>query len=56
MTPKQFLKKYVPKEQRLEADEQLEEILNNSEEAGFEEAKEDISRYLRGWANEIRSW
>lgn len=56
MTPKQFLKKFVAKEQRLEAEEQLDSMLMISEELGYDEAKDETCRSLRGLSNEIKQW
>lgn len=54
MTVLQFLKKYVPKEQRLSAEEDMDHIINGLlEEEKIRTAKE-IVQFIKGTTNEIK--
>jgi hypothetical protein len=56
MTIKQFLKKYVPEKQRLEAEENLDTILAESGDKTYEEIRNAIVQHLRGVINELKEW
>ena len=56
MTIKQFLKKYVPEKQRLEAEENLDAILAESGDETYEETRNAIVQYLRALNNELKGW
>ena len=56
MTIKQFLKKYVPKTHRLEAEEMMDEMLMDEQERSYAEGVSDARIRLRGVINEMRSW
>ena len=54
MTIKQFLKKYVPEKQRLEAEENLEDILAESRNETYVETLNALVQHLRGVINELK--
>ena len=56
MTIKQFLKKYIPEKQRLEAEENLDTILAESGDKTYEEIRNAIVQHLRGVINELKEW
>ena len=56
MTTKQFLKEFVSNGRRLEAEEILDQMLMDSQEKGFVEARNQACWTVRGLANEIKSW
>ena len=56
MTTKEFVKKFVAKQERLAAEEVLDSMLGDSESYGFLEAVKEVKWHLRGVANEIGSW
>ena len=56
MTIKQFLKKYVPEKQRLEAEENLDAILAESSDETYEETRNDIVQHLRSVINTLKEW
>ena len=56
MTIKQFLKKYVPEKQRLEAEENLDAILAESRNETCEETRNDIVQHLRVVLNKLKEW
>ena len=52
MTSKQFIKKYIPKPYRLEAEECLDEIIQEAEEETYAGGAKDVISHLRGALNE----
>jgi hypothetical protein len=56
MTTTQFLKKYVPEKQRLEAEENLDNILAESRDKTHEETRNDIVQHLRSVINTLKEW
>jgi hypothetical protein len=56
MTITQFLKKYVPEKQRLEAEDELDAILAESGDETYEETRNEIVQHLRGVINELKEW
>jgi hypothetical protein len=56
MTEKQFIKKFVPKDLRLAAEDELSELTSDAENRGFEEAITEAAIHLRGVANEMKYW
>lgn len=56
MTIKQFIKKYIPKDSRLEAEEILDRMVADACVAAYLEAVSGARSHLRGVVTEMGQW